>query len=262
MLRAPREGAWAGSKQCRLSPALHSDNDRVMSVVAIIPARAGSKRIPGKNTRPFLGRPIIAYSIEAARAAELFDRIVVSTDSRAMGEVAQRYGAEVPFARPADLSDDRTPTAPVVAHAVRWLRAHGERVSEVCCLYATAPFVQARHLREGYRLLTERRAASVVAVTSFPFPILRALRVDGSGHLRMFWPEHELTRSQDLPAAFHDAGQFYWLAADAFLANEAIYTDDALPVVLPRYLVQDIDTPEDWETAEAMYRALRSSGRI
>jgi pseudaminic acid cytidylyltransferase len=225
--------------------------------VAIIPARGGSKRIPNKNIKPFAGKPIIAYSIEAAQHTEIFDRIVVSTDSEEIARVARRFGAEVPFLRPAELSDDHTPTAPVVAHTLHWLTAHGGAADHACCMYATAPFVRPEYVREGYRLLTQHQVSSVFSVTPFPFPIFRALQIAADGHVAMFWPEYELTRSNDLPAAYHDAGQFYWLTCAAFLEDQKMYGWDALPVILPPYLVRDIDTPEDWETAEHMFQALQ-----
>ena len=225
--------------------------------VAVIPARGGSKRIPNKNIKLFAGKPIIAYSIEAAKHAGIFDRIVVSTDSEHIAQVARRFGAEVPFLRPAELSDDHTPTAPVVAHTLHWLAASGCPAEHVCCIYATAPFVQPEYVTEGYHLLTAQQVSSVFSVTSFPFPIFRALKMAEDGHMAMFWPEYELTRSNDLPAAYHDAGQFYWLTCEAFLQDKKMYGRDALPVILPRYLVQDIDTPEDWETAEQMFQALQ-----
>jgi len=225
--------------------------------VAIIPARAGSKRIPGKNIKSFVGKPIIVWSIEAAKSTGIFDRIIVTTDSQKIANVANKYGAETPFARPADLSDDHTPTAPVIYHCLDWLREQGTPADYACCIYATAPFVQAAFIKEGYDLLVARKVSSVFSVTTFPFPILRALRIEDDGHLSMLWPEHELTRSNDLPESFHDAGQFYWLECNTFLKDKRLYGKDALPVILPRYLVQDIDTPEDWLTAEYMFKALQ-----
>jgi pseudaminic acid cytidylyltransferase len=225
--------------------------------VAVIPARGGSKRIPNKNIKLFAGRPIIAYSIEVAQLTGIFDRIFVSTDSETIAQVAQQCGAEVPFLRPAEMSDDHTPTAPVVAHTLNWLAASGSPAAYVCCIYATAPFVRPEYVTEGYHLLTQRQVSSVFSVTPFSFPIFRALKMAEDSHMAMWWPEYELTRSNDLPAAYHDAGQFYWLDCQVFLQNQKMYGRDALPVILPRYLVQDIDTPEDWETAEYMFQALQ-----
>jgi len=224
--------------------------------MAIIPARGGSKRIPGKNIKLFAGKPIIAYSIEAARESGLFDRIIVSTDSREIASVAREYEAEVPFLRPAPLADDFTSTADVLLDALAWLAEHDTLPSFLCCLYATAPFVQPEFIRQGFEILIKSGAASVFSVTTYPAPIQRALKMESDGRLAMVWPEHELTRSNDLFECFRDAGQFYWLDAHRFQKEKKIYSPDARPVVLPRYLVQDIDTPEDWLTAEAMYKAL------
>jgi len=225
--------------------------------VAIIPARGGSKRIPGKNIKPFAGKPIIAYSIGAAAASGLFDRVIVSTDSEEIASVARSYGAETPFVRPAALSDDFATTADVILHALEWFAGQGEVPRYACCIYATAPFVRAEFLAQGFALLEQRGAVSVFSVTSYPASIYRALRIDADGRLAMFWPEHELTRSNDLPEAYHDAGQFYWLDAGRFVVEQRLYSKDSRPLVLPRYLVQDIDTPEDWRMAEAMFEAIR-----
>ncbi|MCX5876795.1 MAG: pseudaminic acid cytidylyltransferase [Deltaproteobacteria bacterium] len=230
--------------------------------IAIIPARGGSKRIPGKNIRSFAGQPMIAWSIQAAESSGLFSRIIVSTDSEEIATVARKYGAETPFIRPAGLADDFTPTADVVLHALEWLDGQGQKPELVCCLYATAPFVRSSFLCQGYELLRQTGAASVFPVASYPASPFRALTIDPDGRLTMLWPEHELTRSNDLPEAYHDAGQFYWLEVARFRQEKRIYASDARPVVLPRRLVQDIDTMEDWLTAEAMFAALRLQGRI
>jgi pseudaminic acid cytidylyltransferase len=225
--------------------------------IAIIPARGGSRRIPGKNIKLFVGKPIIAYSIEAAKASQVFDRIIVSTDSDEIAQVAIAYGAEIPFIRPKELSDDHTPTAPVIAHAIHWFKERGHLPEFACCIYATAPFVKPDFIKEGYKTIVENNVASVFSVTTYAFPILRSLKITNKGTLAMFWPEHEMTKSQDMPEAYHDAGQFYWLKVDSFLKSGKIYTSDAMPVILPRYLVQDIDTPEDWITAERMFKGVR-----
>ena len=229
-----------------------------MMNVAIIPARGGSRRIPDKNIRPFAGRPMISYAVAAAKASAIFDSIIVTTDSEKIAAIAREYGAEVPFMRPRELSDDRTPTAPVIVHALKWLRDQGRPMEYACCIYPTAPFVRPEFIKKGHEILMERGVSSAFSVTTFPFPIFRALKINQKGNIEMFWPEHELTRHQDLPQAYHDAGQFYWLRVASFLKNEKLYSSDAMPVLLPRYLVQDIDTPEDWGTAERMYKALQS----
>lgn len=233
-----------------------------MKNIAIIPARGGSKRIPGKNIRLFAGQPMIAWSIQAAEASGLFSRIIVSTDSEEIAGVSRQYGAETPFVRPTGLADDFTSTADVVLHALEWLAGEGQEPELVCCLYATAPFVQASFLRQGYELLRRTGAASVFSVASYPASPFRALTIGPDGRLSMLWPEHELTRSNDLPEAYHDAGQFYWLDVARFRQEKRMYASDARPVVLPRRLVQDIDTPEDWRTAEAMHQALRIAGEL
>nr|WP_242697449.1 pseudaminic acid cytidylyltransferase [Bordetella petrii] len=225
--------------------------------MAVIPARGGSKRIPRKNVREFCGKPMLAWSIEAALDSGCFDAVVVSTDDPEIASVAQANGATAPFLRPAELSDDHTGTIPVVRHAVQWFRDQGESVEQVCCLYATAPFVRAQDLQRGLQVLRETGADYAFSVTSYAFPIQRALRLSGDGRVGMFSPEHFTTRSQDLEEAFHDAGQFYWGQADAWLQGKVIFSPAAAAVLLPRHRVQDIDTPEDWTRAEWLFRAMR-----
>ena len=226
-------------------------------VIAIIPARGGSKRITKKNIKSFAGQPIISYSIKAAKTAGLFDRIIVSTDSEEIAEVAKSCGAEVPFMRPAELADDFSVTVSVLLHALKWLSEHGFTADYFCCIYATAPFIQPGHIIEGFSLLKKRNVATAFSVTTFPYPIFRALKIGEDGCIEMFWPEHENSRSNDLPEAYHDAGQFYWGNTKRFLTEKKLFSSDSAPVILPRYLVQDIDTLEDWETAEKMCSALQ-----
>jgi pseudaminic acid cytidylyltransferase len=226
-------------------------------IVAIIPARGGSKRIPSKNIKLFAGQPIIAYSIKAAQETNLFDRIIVSTDSEEIAEVAKCYGAEVPFIRPAELADDFAGTVPVLIHALKWLNENGSAADDFCCIYATAPFVQPGFIRSGFDLLKKNNAGVAFSVTTFPYPILRALKIGDTGRIEMFWPEHENSRSNDLPEAYHDAGQFYWGHTEKFMKGKTLFPPDAVPIIIPRYLVQDIDTPEDWETAEKMHSVLQ-----
>ena len=228
--------------------------------VAIIPARGGSKRIPRKNIRPFAGKPIIAYSIEAALDSGLFDRVIVSTDDPKIAEVARSFGAEIPFLRPQELADDHTGTNAVVKHAINWFMKLGEKVDTVCCIYATAPFVQVKYLREGYEKLVQSDKSFVFSVTSFPFPIQRAIRLNAAGEVEAMFPEFIFSRSQDLVETYHDAGQFYWGKAEAFLNDIVTFSSASLPVILPRYLVQDIDTFEDWHRAELMFQVIKKSG--
>jgi pseudaminic acid cytidylyltransferase len=227
-----------------------------MSAIAIIPARGGSKRIPRKNVRPFCGKPMIAWPIDAARQSGLFDAVIVSTDDEEVAAVAESFGAEAPFRRPSDLSGDHTPTMPVISHAIRWWEENRGAVECCCCVYATAPFLKPEFLRKGLRILqTKPDAAFAFSVTSYAFPIFRALQISDSGRVQMLWPENEMKRSQDLPEAWHDAGQFYWGRCDAFLSGESFFSANSYPVTLPRHLVQDIDTPEDWQRAEKMFAA-------
>lgn len=224
--------------------------------LAIIPARGGSKRIPRKNIKPFGGLPMIAWSIKAAIASHCFDRIIVSTDDAEIAEIAQAHGAEVPFMRPSDLADDYTGTIPVVAHAIEWQNSHGAPVRQACCIYATAPFIRPSDLHRGQQVLQSSRASYALSVTSYAFPVQRAVHITPEHRLQMFQPEHVNTRSQDLEEAWHDAGQFYWGQAQAWLMREPLLSSSASPVILPRHLVQDIDTIEDWERAEWMFKAL------
>jgi N-acylneuraminate cytidylyltransferase len=227
--------------------------------LCVIPARGGSKRIPRKNIRPFCGKPIIAWSIEAAWTSGCFDTIIVSTDDEEIAEVARIQGASVPFLRPADLSDDHTGTIPVVRHAIEWHIARGHRPEAVCCIYSTAPFVTADDLKRGLQTLRSTSAAYSFSVTSYASPIQRAMRLTPHGRVEMFAPEHFNTRSQDLGEAFHDAGQFYWGRTDAWLDEIPFFSPQSVPVMLPRHRVQDIDTLEDWTRAECMFKALQIS---
>lgn len=204
---------------------------------------------------------MIAWSIKAALQSQCFDRIIVSTDDAEIARVAQTHGAEVPFFRPPELSDDHTGTIPVIAHAIDWQNHNGERAHEVCCIYATAPFVRAEDLQRGLHILQSTGAEYAFSVTSYPFPIQRAVRITPDQRLEMYQPEHFGTRSQDLPEAWHDAGQFYWGKVQAWLQGTPLFSHDAAPVPLPRYRVQDIDTPEDWELAEIMMKVINERER-
>jgi len=224
--------------------------------VAIITARGGSKRIPRKNIKEFLGKPIIAYSIEAARSAGCFDLVMVSTDDPEIAEVAQKQGAAVPFFRSAATASDFATTADVLLEVVGELEKRGDHFDYGCCIYPTAPFITAEKLKQGYALLTETHADSVLPVVRFGYPIQRALKAE-NGRLTMMWPENLNVRSQDLPAAFHDIGQFYWLNLRRFLITRRLFSDDTVPLEIPESEVQDIDNDEDWKMAELKYRLLR-----
>lgn len=226
--------------------------------LCVIPARGGSKRIPRKNIKEFGGKPIIAWSIEAARISECFEQIIVSTDDDAIAEIAKSHGASVPFRRPAELSDDYTGTSAVISHAVTWYSEHFRRPQAVCCLYATAPFVRPDDIKSGLEILESKQAEFAFSITNFAFPIQRAIRITDDQRIEMFQPEYFGTRSQDLEEAWHDAGQFYWGRTSAWLENKPIFSNDSVPVVLPRYRVQDIDNIEDWQQAELIFDVLQS----
>lgn len=224
--------------------------------ICVIPARGGSKRIPRKNIKEFFGKPMIAWSIEAAINSGCFDRIIVSTDNDEISDVARKYQAEVPFMRPAQLADDYTSTSEVMAHAVQWLNDQDLAPVNVCCIYATAPFLQAKDINRGLDILTSAGADFAFSVTSYAFPIQRAIRISNDNRVEMFQSEYFSERSQDLEEAWHDAGLFYWGKASAWLEGRVIFSSNAAPIILPRYRVQDIDTLEDWKRAELMFSTL------
>lgn len=216
--------------------------------VALIPARGGSQRIPKKNIKHFHGRPLISYSIHVAINSGLFDRVIVSTESLEVAKVAEQYGAEVPFLRPAELADDFTPLAAVTEHAIKWLEQNDCRPKYLCGIFATAPMICAEDLCKGYDVLVKAPTVRTsLAVTTFPFPVQRALEITSENLIEMMHPKYELTRSQDLKIAYHDAGQFFWKALGD------VEVDSCRPVIIDRFRVQDIDTEEDWATAELQY---------
>lgn len=223
--------------------------------VAIIPARGGSKRIPKKNIKNFFGKPMIAYSIESARDSGLFSDIVVSTDSQEIARVAKRYGAKVPFMRPKELSDDFIGTSAVIKHALEFLENSGKSYEFCCTIYATAPFLQAETLKESFKKLQSSGAKYCFSAANFSYPIWRSFSIDENERCKMFFPEHLSSRSQDLIEAYHDAGQFYWDNLSK-TSTKPMFDKDSIPFILPRYMVQDIDTQEDWDMAELMLKAL------
>ena len=220
--------------------------------IAIIPARGGSKRIPSKNIKEFCGKPMIAYSIEAAKKSGCFERIILSTDDSEIAGIAKQYGAEVPFIRPDDISDDYASTLDVIAHAITQLNL--PQNSNVCCIYATAPLISSGKLLEGLAIFNASELDYVFSATEFSYPIQRAFKLSNNGHVEMFQPECFDSRSQDLEKAYHDAGQFYWGSVSAFLHKTPIFGDTSKPVILPITQVQDIDTPDDWRLAEMLFK--------
>ena len=226
-----------------------------MRRLAIITARGGSKRIPKKNIKEFCGKPILAYSIEAALSSGVFDTVMVSTDSEEIADVAKRYGAEVPFYRSPETSNDFAVTSQVIGEVLDEYQKRGIKFDQVCCIYPTAPFVTAARLKEGMELLSARQADSVLPVVKFSFPPQRAV-VEENGFLQYVYPEHRNTRSQDLQPQYHDVGQFYCLNCERFAKERILVMDKTVPLILSELEVQDIDTNEDWEIAEIKYRRL------
>lgn len=228
-----------------------------MSNIAIIPARGGSKRIPKKNIKEFFGKPVIAYSIEAALKSGLFDEVMVSTDDKDIAEVAIKHGAAVPFLRSGKNSDDFATTSDVLLEVIHQYEQFGRYYDAGCCIYATAPFVTDRKLQEAYRLLQEEGYDSVFPVLKFSYPIERALQLSNN-RAYMVNPEFLNTRSQDLPSRYHDTGQFYWFDIGAFTSKKRIFTDNSGAIIVSDLEAQDIDELSDWRLAEYKYQLLHS----
>lgn len=221
--------------------------------IAIIPARGGSQRIPRKNIKHFAGKPMIGYAIAAAQRSGLFEHIIVSTDDNEIAAIAQECGAEIPFVRPADLADNYTGTVPVIAHGINVCHASGLTFDNVCCIYPTVPFLHDEDLKGSLSLFLEGGSEYCFPVAAFPSDIHRALKRLAGGKMQPFYPQYELTRTQDLEPAYHDAGQFYWGHEKSWLQNINIHSSGR-GYVIPNWRTVDIDTPEDWLRAEAMYK--------
>jgi N-acylneuraminate cytidylyltransferase len=230
--------------------------------IAVIPARGGSQRIPRKNIRDFMGKPIIAHVIANALESALFDRVIVSTDDEEIAAVARRHGAAVPFMRPPELADEHTGTTAVLAHAVSSLLGAGaDDLAAVCCIYPTAALLHTDDLRAGLQLLQSGEWQYVFSATTFSAPVQRSFHRNEDGSLRMLFPEEFATRSQDLPDVLHDAGQFYWGRPDAWSNELKIFAGHSTVVQLPRWRVQDIDTEEDWTRAEFIAAQLHGAAQ-
>jgi pseudaminic acid cytidylyltransferase len=227
--------------------------------IAIIPARGGSKRIPRKNIKEFCGKPMIAYAITAAKKSGLFEHVVVSTDDEEIAHIARAWGAETPFARPAELANDFTVTVPVIAHGIEACYTLGWMFDQVCCIYPGVPFIQIDDLKGALARLTSSEADYCFPVTEYPSAIQRALRLLSDGRMQPFYPQFEITRTQDLEPAYFDAGQFYWGKAEAWLKNPKIHSS-GLGYSIPNWRVVDIDTPDDWQRAELIHRSINISG--
>jgi len=224
--------------------------------IAVIPARGGSKRIPRKNIKDFLGKPMISWSINAALESGCFERVIVSTDDEEIAGIAKQLGAEVPFMRPEYLSNDHAETIPVIAHATQWLIDNSDMPQWVCCIYATAPFIEPEDLKQALKLAKENQSDFSFSAAVFPSPVQRSFFINENQRVQMFYPENFDKRSQDLVPAYHDAGQFYWGKTDAWLSGKPIFGEYSAPFILPSYRVQDIDTMEDWIRAELMFKVL------
>ena len=229
-----------------------------MAAVAIITARGGSKRIQRKNIKEFCGRPIIEYSIEAALRSGLFEEVMVSTEDPEIAEVAVKAGAKVPFMRSAQSAGDYASTDDVLMEVLEAYREQGREFDAFCCLYPTAPFVTADKLREAMKLL--EKADSVMPVVAFSFPPQRCMVLNEEGELRMKWPEHAKTRSQDLEPYYHDCGQFYCCRTAPFLQYGTTDLPHMMPMIQSEMEVQDIDNPDDWQIAELKYRMRHPDG--
>jgi pseudaminic acid cytidylyltransferase len=221
--------------------------------IAVIPARGGSKRIPRKNIKEFCGRPMIGWAIASAIKSKLFDNVIVSTDDEEIADIARKWGAETPFTRPVELSDDITPTVPVIAHAVRYAIESGWDLEYACCIYPCVPFLQENDLVDAFNLMQKNNADFVYPVTEYAHPIQRAMRQLSTGQMQFVNPENELTRTQDLEKTFHDSGQFYWGKSSAWLEQKKMHTD-GLGMSIPNWRVVDIDSMDDWKRAEELFK--------
>jgi pseudaminic acid cytidylyltransferase len=219
--------------------------------IAIIPARGGSKRIPRKNIKDFCGQPMISYAIAAAKESGLFNHVIVSTDDEEIAQISNKWGAKTPFIRPVELANDYTATLPVITHAIESCQALGWKFDNVCCIYPSVPFIQVEDLKGALKRITSSGADYCFPVTKYPTAVQRALKVLRDGKIEPFYPEFEMTRTQDLEQAYYDAGQFYWGKAEAWLTNSKIHSN-GLAYEIPNWRVVDIDTLDDWQRAEIL----------
>lgn len=229
-----------------------------MSKLAIIPARGGSKRIPKKNIKTFLGKPIIAYSIENAVKSGLFDEVMVSTDDADIAQIAKNYGATVPFFRSTKNSDDYATTIDVISEVIGDYKKRGKSFSHTCCIYPCAPFVTSERLKESFEKLEQKKMDCVFPVVRFGFPIQRAVKVNLQGKIEMFQPKYMETRSQDLEPSFHDVGQFYFFKTSKIIDERRLWTENTGFIELPELEAQDIDNLSDWELAEIKYKIVHN----
>lgn len=227
--------------------------------ICVIPARGNSKRIPKKNIKNFLGKPIIAYSIKIALDCKIFDKVIVSTDSKEISKIANYYGAETPFIRPKKLSNDYIGTHEVIGHAIKWMESKGQKIKYCCCIYPTAPLIEKKDILNGYKLIKNQKWDAIIAATNFSYPVYRSFKKLPNGGLKMLFPKFYNSRSQDLPETYHDAGLFYWSNSDNWKKKPKTFNDKISIVKIPNYRVQDIDIIDDWKKAELLYKILKKN---
>lgn len=230
-----------------------------MKNIAVIPARGGSKRIPRKNIKPFMGLPILVFSIKTALQTGLFDEVVVSTDDEEIAEIARQYGAKVPFMRSEKTSNDFAPLADVVLEVLSYYEHQGNRIENICCILATAPLLDSNDLIDAYNQLDSQGFDSVYPIVRYSYPIQRSVIIDKDGFVKMRWPEYAKTRSQDLEDTYHDSGTFYWVKSEKLKINGRMVASNTGGIVVDEMKVQDIDTLEDWHMAEIKYKLLYGS---
>jgi len=223
--------------------------------IAIIPARAGSQRIPGKNIKSFCGEPIISYPIKSALSSKYIEKVIVSTDSEEIGKIAEHYGAHVPFIRPKDLSDNFTPTAPVIKHTINHLTEAGWDIYNACCIYPCTPLLGVKELDDVYEIFISQKTAFAYPVVQYPHPIQRALRILDDNRIEFVFPDNELKRTQDFEITYHDAGQFYWGTSSAWIEQKRMHTD-GMGVIMTSSNYIDIDDENDWSQAELIKRSI------
>ena len=228
-----------------------------MRNLCIIPARGGSKRIPRKNIKPFMGKPIMAYSIEAAFKSGIFDEVMVSTDDEEIAQIAKQYGASVPFYRSSETANDYATTVDVLLEVIETYKQRGTIFDTICCLYSTAPFVTDNCLKEAYGKLSEQ-IDGCFTIVEYSYPIQRSLRINAVGEVEMKYPEHLKSRTQDLEKTYHDAGQFYFVKTKTLIEEKTVWCKHTAPLVLSELEVQDLDTLTDWQLAEMKYELLHN----
>ena len=228
--------------------------------LAIIPARGGSKRIKNKNIKLFFNKPVIYWSIKAAKQSRLFDKIIVSTDSKKIAKICKKYNVEVPFLRPKIFSSDKVSATKAVKHALFWFKDKGIHFNKICCIFPASPFVSKKIIKRGFNLLIKKKKSFAFTISSFSSPIQRALKINKNGYIEPVWPSNVITRTQKFENRYHDAGQIYWGTFEAFTKEKIIHSNNSVPIYIPSYLCHDIDTLEDWKKAELVFKSLKISG--